>query len=403
MEQKVCHKNSIDVKKINLILTIFLLAVMTGCVRKQLTDDFITVDVTKSYPQKKIILQDLMDVEYIALETTDEFLTQGRVMDIGKEHILVTNQNGDGDIYFYNRTGKGLRKINRLGRGPEEYTRAYAIILDEDNNEIFVHDFPMSKMVVYNLFGKFKRNLQCNSEDEVLRYSVVHNYDRNHLICYDATGNFYDERPFSHVVISKQDGRVIQEIQLPYKEKKTTTLSFQEGDGRYTVLVPFESMLPFQGQWILSQPSSDTIYRCLPDFSMIPYIVRTPSIRSMNPEVFLSLDLVTERYIFFTATGKIGKMIGNGLITSPPETSLVYDRHEKALFEYAVYNGDFSTEKEVSIYAGPINDEIAACRTLDADQLVEAYKKDQLKGKLKEIASTLDENDNPVVMLIKYK
>ena len=35
--------------------------------------------VTKSYPEKELIIQDFMDVEYIALETTDEFLTQGVV------------------------------------------------------------------------------------------------------------------------------------------------------------------------------------------------------------------------------------------------------------------------------------------------------------------------------------
>jgi len=36
-------------------------------------------------------------------------------------------------------------------------------------------------------------------------------------------------------------------------------------------------------------------------------------------------------------------------------------------------------------------------------QLVEAHKKGLLKGKLKEIAATLDEEDNPVIMLVKHK
>ncbi|MCL2502340.1 MAG: 6-bladed beta-propeller, partial [Bacteroidales bacterium] len=145
-----------------------------------------------------------MDVEYIALETTGEFLTQGRVMDIGKEHIVVTNRNRDGYIFIYDRTGKGLRKINRMGRGPEEYTHAHTIILDEDNNEIFVHDNAQRKIVVYDLNGTFKRSFKYNHDDEALRYSVIHNYDRSHLICYDATGDFLEERPFCHVLISKQ-------------------------------------------------------------------------------------------------------------------------------------------------------------------------------------------------------
>ena len=49
------------------------------------------------------------------------------------------------------------------------------------------------------------------------------------------------------------------------------------------------------------------------------------------------------------------------------------------------------------------NDGIAFMTRLDAADLVEAYKKGQLKGKLKEIAATLDEESNAVIMLAKYK
>ena len=51
----------------------------------------------------------------------------------------------------------------------------------------------------------------------------------------------------------------------------------------------------------------------------------------------------------------------------------------------------------------PLNDEIASWQILEAYQLVEDYEKGKLKGKLKEIASKLDKEDNPVIMLIKYK
>ena len=41
--------------------------------------------------------------------------------------------------------------------------------------------------------------------------------------------------------------------------------------------------------------------------------------------------------------------------------------------------------------------------SLEASDLTEAYEKGQLKGRLKEIAATLDEEANPVIMLIKHK
>ena len=41
-----------------------------------------------------------MDVEYIPLETNDEFVTQGKVMAIGAEVILITNWANDGICLF---------------------------------------------------------------------------------------------------------------------------------------------------------------------------------------------------------------------------------------------------------------------------------------------------------------
>ena len=112
-------------KRKNMFLTVVLLVLIVGCERnKQSDNEIITVDVLKVYPTKELFLQNFMDVEYIALETTDEFLTQGLVLDVGEKYLLIENRNQDGDIFIFDRkTGKGLRKINRQGQGPEEYTR----------------------------------------------------------------------------------------------------------------------------------------------------------------------------------------------------------------------------------------------------------------------------------------
>jgi hypothetical protein len=97
---------------------------------------------------KELILQDFLDVEYIPLETTDEFLTSAYVQAIGKDIILVRNINqaGGGDIFIFDRTGKGVRKINRRGQGNEEYINIYGLIsLDEDNGELFVNCIALKK------------------------------------------------------------------------------------------------------------------------------------------------------------------------------------------------------------------------------------------------------------------
>ena len=109
------------------IITIpaILLFALAGCGKdKQSTNELITVDVTVSYPKKELILQDFMDVEYIPLETKDDFICQGLVLAIGKDIILARNRIRDGDIFIYDRkTGKGLKKINREGQTGAVYCR----------------------------------------------------------------------------------------------------------------------------------------------------------------------------------------------------------------------------------------------------------------------------------------
>jgi hypothetical protein len=334
-----------------------------------------------------------MDVEYVPLETTDEFITNGFVEAVGKDMLLVRNR-ADGNIFIFDRAGKGIRKINRMGQGGEEYASINEIALDEDNNEMFVSDYPARKIKVYDLYGNFKRSF--NYADSTY-YNQIFNYDRDQLICHKTylpigTGES------GHILISKQDGRITRKIPIPFKELKTPV--FIEGEA---VVVPaFFLTFPAQGNWTLVNTSSDTVYTYLPDGSLMPFVVRTPSIQSMDTEVFLFPGVLCDRYFFMQTMKKefdLVKMRGF------PTADLMYDKQEKALFNYTVYNDDFSDKKRVTLssYSGPINHEIATFQLLEAFNLIEKYEKGLLKGKLKEIAATLDEESNAVIMLIKHK
>ena len=147
-------------RKIFFILAIILIVTTESKGQGQTGDNVITVDVMKNYSSKKeLIFQDFMDVEYIVLETNDDFVNQGFVMDIGEQIILVKNRINDGDIFVYDRNGKALRKINNKGQKiSEEYTNIRTITLDEDNGEMFVNDTNTRKIYVYDLYGKFKRS-----------------------------------------------------------------------------------------------------------------------------------------------------------------------------------------------------------------------------------------------------
>ena len=384
---------------------LFMISGFIGCNQpKPKSEGFITVDVTATYPKKELILQDFMEVEYIPLESTDSFITMAHVQDIGEDVIILRNRNrsSDGNIFIFDKKGKGLRKINRQGAGGEEYTFLLKVILDEDNNELFVNDHRASKMSVYDLFGQFKRSFK---HKEGCIFDPVYNFDKNNLICLDYISDFEEEPKNRFFIVSKQDGSITKEIQIPYKVKKSTVLTVTDEAKGVTIsnATRNEELIPFFGDWVLVDPSSDTIYKSAPDFSLTPFIVRTPSIQSMIPEIFLFPGVFTDRYYFLQTVKKEYDFTTN---SGFPRTDLVYDQQEKAIYEYTVLNADFSTKKLVNMVyeITLINDDgIAFVQKLEAPDLIEANENGELKGKLKEIASTLDEESNPVLMLARYK
>lgn len=383
-------------KPSNFISLIIPLAIYTGCKQANQNNDLIIVDVSKTdYPEKKLILQDFMDVEYIPLETTDEFVTQANVLAIGNQYILVKNRISDGDIFIFDRvTGKGLRKINRRGQGADEYISIDAVVLDEENHEIFVNCDSSRKIFVYDLSGNFKRVL-AHSEEQQILYNIF-NYDRENLIRYDDGRNKGVQA--YHAIISKKDGSITRSIQIPYDAVKTPMVTVE--DGPLGIIFAYVApIIPNRDNWILVETSSDTIYNYQSKNNrLIPFVIKTPS--STDPEIFLNMGMLTDRYYFMQTK----KMTWDPTLEGGfPTTDLMYDKKENTLFETTVLNGDYVKKQKVNMISHQVPGEIASFQTLAVNELVEANKRGELKGKLKEIAATLDEEDNPVIMLVKQK
>ena len=395
---------NIKMKRECIVLAVILLVIITGCGGrgKQSTDDLITFDVTKSYPQKELILQDFMDVEYIVLETTDDFLTQGLVLDIGKEIILVRNLISDGDIFVYDRNGKGLRKINRMGQGPEEYENLIfcRITLDEENNELFINNTFTKRISVYDLYGNFVRSF---SRNEGANYSSLQNFDRLHLIGRETAMSLNDEstesQPFA--IISKNDGSMVHDIRIRFEQGINTMVTSSVSDFMMTVdlFANTNTIIPFRESWILVEYSSDTIFRLLSDLNKIPFMARSPSVHSTNPEILFLPILFTDRYFFLETFKKEIERVPGFF----RKQKLVYDRQENTIYNYTVVNSDYSTKKTLDFSAFNSNKTIAFWQKLEPHELIELNKKGELKGTLKEIASKLNEEDNPVIMLVKHK
>ena len=72
-------------------LTLLSLMGMFGCKQQETVEALMTLDVKADYPEKEWVVQDFLDVEYIPLETNEEFITSASMQAIGKNLIILRN------------------------------------------------------------------------------------------------------------------------------------------------------------------------------------------------------------------------------------------------------------------------------------------------------------------------
>jgi len=78
------------------------------------------INMNASYPEKEICLQDVAEVSYVPLETTDEVLLDGgAVVEVlsAKGIVCVSNNK----VYIFHPDGKLRSILDKKGEGPGEY------------------------------------------------------------------------------------------------------------------------------------------------------------------------------------------------------------------------------------------------------------------------------------------
>ena len=396
-------------KHVRWMSALLVASLLFGCGngKQKDSDGLIRVDVSKNYPKKELTLQDLFDIEYVPLETTDEMLTEGHIQYIGDNYMIFKNLGRmAGEIFIFDRQGKAVRKINRLGQSGEEYLNILGIDYDEQADELFVNSHYSDKVFVYDSEGNYKRSFDYL--DGTL-YDPIKILDEERLIAYDDYFE-YDKVPEKrdcYLILSREDGRLLEKIHIPYEEKKSLIIMRRDLNGKLTGNWGIRNTLmpPYQDGWLLIEPSADTIYTYSASRGLMPLIVRTPPVNEMDPEVFLFPTIFTDRYVFMQA---VERSFNFGVDKDVPRTNLIYDKTEQTAYEGEVINRDFEGMPVNLWFAHRVvmefnDDEIAFATRLEAPDLVEAYNDGKLRGPLKEIASGLDEEDNPVIMIAKYK
>ncbi len=391
MEQK-CITNSIQ-----LFFALCAVLLCTSCGQAGMSNGLWITDVSKNYPKVQLALKDIADVEYIKLANDSDFLVKSRALVFSDNHILTRGAEA-GEILVFDRQGNFRNKFSHYGNGPHEYNYITNLCLDEKRNELYVHDVFLRKILVYDLEGEFVREIQSGDG------RFIYQFDDNSFLVYCAETNKVD--PAFHpyfALISKDDGSIRQKIDVPFASDSRRDLAVtKEADGgSFTYTAMHLPIVRYGDGYILNELSSDTIYTYSYDKVLTPFMVRKPSIASMGYPVYLESGVVTDRYIFLNRIS----VNENSPEDMFPSVKWVCDRETGQMNEYEVVNEDYP-DKKIVLESHIVNCDVRSgygVTRYNADGLLSAYEEGKLNGRLKEIAATLNEEDNDVLMVLRFK
>ena len=350
-----------------------------------------TIDMEKSYPKKELAINDIWEMEYIALETDSLFLVSGGQPQHVGENKLGFVDNRTGNLLFFDaKTGKKAFCINRKGAGPEEYKSVGALVMDEKAGEIFVWSIIDGTFQVYDAQGIHLRTLPMRNKkkDEYLYITNFINLDDDRLLCSSHNIKGYAV----HYLQNKKTGLTTIVDSIP-NEQYVSEYIFAQKDGVTYSTAP--NLTPFvhtSEGLVYADHSNDTLYRMTDGMTPSPFIVRIPRVKETEPNKILRFDNETDDWMFLSGIEMAYDFSQNkGL----HQINYGVEKESGEIFELTFVHPDYEG-KEYSPTA--LN-----ARYYSSGELFTALEDGKLKGKLKEIASTLGEEDNGVIMLLKQK
>lgn len=351
------------------------------------------------YPEKTINLEDIADVRYIPLETTDHSLIQGVHKMATSEDKIVICDLAQNTIFIFDKDGHYINSINKKGPGPQDYSTIHNFAVDFQKKEIYICDYQLKyRILTYSFNGEFIRESKL---DQKIWPSTLYNYDEKFLIAYDTynmdSGEGASIQPYS--LINKENGQV-SPLPLIIENRKSNCVTISEGDNLLSVAADIDPMIKTDDGVVISDFALDTIYKYT-DHKLIPIGVRKnigqkdlSAFRAYNSNYALLniLKMDVDEKNLKDAPSKIESKL------------FLLDRKNMSISVAKIKMSDMIRRNEINwdCYGKDLH-ESGVAWSFKASVLTKRLKDQRLNGKLKEIASTLNEDDNPVLMMAKFK
>ena len=408
MFNKIENRYSSRQLKVVCLGLLFVSICLSSCFNKGERQGLYPVlDFNENYPEREFSLDDA-GWDYIPLETTPEALADRdfNLRYVSDSRIVGINRSR-GDVLIFGRDGKVISSFNNRGSSGIDYQSLRLFVYDEVNKEIFIADaLSLNRCVVYSEDGQFLRQFYFPEGSWI---GDLYNFNDTTLLAYNgfrpASSDSDDEalktnQKTPYVFISKKDGSFISRVDLSFPERLSDAyVEFPLENTMRQIRIGYSHRREkYDDEFVIADFSSDTIYLLTQDKNLKPLFVRKPSVFSRTQFHTIVLPhFKTDKHLFIYAlTYNMPRVVE--LTERGENTSEAMEMPE---FVLDLQTGEFFKPKG-KFPAGrryleaPANTSV---ELIGADWLVERLKAGRLDGKLKQVAETLKEEDNPVVQI----
>lgn len=362
----------------------------------------VTLDVTKDYPEKKIVLQDLADVKYIPLETKKNALLTNSTAMLGYvSDSLIVAFTLEKEIVLFNGDGSVRSSFSHAGQGSKEYQYIIGMAVDPKAQEIFIVDYLLKyRMQVYSFTGQYKRTLPIPYK---MILNSLQDFSADCLLACDMDVNQgISNRAKPYMLLSKKTGEIAKELDIHFTKRMSNRMSKPFGENQtISAALGYDPIVRCEDSYVIGDLSADTIYTYTPQGVLSPMLVRTPPVLSMETPKVLLPDYRAGSYFFFYL---VDFEFDFETRTGFPDKYMVYDYAAGKTYVCKLVNRDCE-EQEIQLGDGGVTNKAwnTACYTIPSSVLIEQSEAGKVHGPLKEIAAGRTDDDNPVLAIVRFK
>lgn len=367
--------------------------------------EFPDIDVSENYPQETTYIQDIGEIEYIPLELTDSSMLGTPTITMTAKHFLTSNS--EGNVIVYNRDGNLRNTFNHKGQSGTEYTYIDQLLTDPESEEVYVVDKMMSRVQKYDLDGRFLGTIAIpgNLFQDLfyLKDGTLLSIDRKNVADEDLRKQYgVNETPY---LIIDDSG---QPTQLPYRLKDPVSdlLMHSSGNSAAGISLWVAPAARIGSQVIISEASEDTIY-AISDATRTPILAKHNTHPANGSPTLTAIDGINTRFVLIYA---LEKEIDMNRMSAPEPAMFIYDHKNPGWKRTTLANRDITddaAQKTRPRYRLSASNHALAdgymAQVLSAETLCELRDNGSLTGALSEAAADLNEDSNPVLMLVRLK